>query len=113
MQNDKVILEIKTPRNTEETSEAMAQFLSSLVNLKRQILYFYKRGIPISLEIATFEQRTHFFIVVPQKLQTFIEGQLTAQYPKALIVRNKDYLPDILNSPGQLYEGRLKLKQGF
>ncbi|HUD09993.1 MAG TPA: DUF87 domain-containing protein [Patescibacteria group bacterium] len=112
MDSDKVILEIKTPRNTEETSEAMTQFLSSLVNLKRQIVYFYRRGIPISLEIATFEQRTHFFIVIPQKFQTFIEGQLTAQYPKALIAKNKDYLPDILSSPGELYEGRLKLKHG-
>jgi len=71
--NDKVVLEIKTPRNTEETSEAMTQFLSSLVNLKRPILYFYRRGIPISLEIATFDQTTHLFIVVPQKFQTFIE----------------------------------------
>jgi hypothetical protein len=110
--NGKVVLEIKTPRNTEETSEAMTQFLSSLVNLKRQIVYFYRRGIPISLEIATFAQSTHFFIVVPQKFQTFIEGQLTAQYPKALIIRSKDYLPDIFNASGKLYEGRLKVKHG-
>lgn len=110
--SDKVVLEIKTPRNTEETSEAMAQFLSSLVNLKRSILFFHKRGIPISLEIATFEQTTHFFIVVPQKFQVFIEGQLTAQYPKALIVKSKDYMPDILSSSGSCYEGRLKLKHG-
>src|ERR1035437_133508 len=109
---DKVVLEIKTPRNTEETSEAMTQFLSSLVNLKRSILFFHKRGIPISLEIATFEQTTHFFIVVPQKFQGFVEGQLTAQYPKALIVKCKDYMPEILASPGNCYEGRLKLKHG-
>ena len=109
---DKVILEIKTPRNTEETLEAMVQFLSSLVNLKRPILHIYKLGIPISLEIATYNQTTHFFIVVPQKFQTFIEGQLIAQYPKALIVKSKDYMPDIFNSVGKLDEGRIKLKHG-
>jgi hypothetical protein len=112
MNSDKVVLEIKTPRNAEETPEAMTQFLSSLTNLKRQILYFYRRGIPISLEIATFNQSTHFFIVIPEKFQTFLEGQLTAQYPKALIIKSKDYLPEILSTPAQLYEGRLKLKFG-
>jgi len=110
--NDKVVLEIKTPRNTEQTSEAMTQFLSSLINLRRSILFFYKRGIPISLEIVALDQTTHFFIVVPQKLQAFIEGQLTAQYPKALIVKSKDYMPDVFDSPGELYEGRIKLKYG-
>ena len=112
MNSDKVVLEIKTPRTAEETPEAMTQFLSSFVNLKRQILYFYKRGIPISLEIATFDSVTHFFIVVPEKFQTFIEGQLTAQYPKALIIKSKDYIRDIQDSPGQLYEGRIRLRHG-
>ncbi len=112
MNNDKVVLEIKTPRTAEETPEAMAQFLSSLVNLKRSILYFYRRGIPISLEIATFDSATHFYIVLPEKFQTFIEGQLTAQYPKALIIKSKDYVKDIFDSQGELYEGRIKLRHG-
>jgi hypothetical protein len=110
MANNKVVLEIKTPRSGEETPEAMSQFLSSLVNLKRQLFYFYRLGIPISLEIASFNQSIHFFIVVPEKFQTLIEGQLIVQYPKALISKTKDYLPDILSSTEQLYEGRLKLK---
>lgn len=112
MENAKVVLEIKTPRNTEETLESMVQFLSSLVNLKRQIFHVVKRGIPVSLEIATYDQTTHFYIVVPEKFQTFIEGQLTAQYPKALIVKSKDYIPAVLAGEGKLYEGRLKLKHG-
>jgi len=110
--NDKVVLEIKTPRTSEETPEAMAQFLSSLVNLKRQILYFYHRGIPISLEIAVYDQSIHFFIVVPEKFQNLIEGQLIVQYPKALITRTKDYLVDVLAAPGMVREGRIKLKHG-
>jgi hypothetical protein len=110
--NKKVVLEIKTPRTSEETPEAMVQFLSSLVNLKRQILYFYKRGIPISLEIASFNQSIHLFMVVPEKFQTLVEGQLIVQYPKALITRTKDYLPEILASPEKSYEGRIKLRHG-
>jgi hypothetical protein len=109
---EKVVLEIKTPRSTEETPEAMAQFLSSLVNLKRPLLYFYRLGIPISLEIAVYDQSIHFFIVVPAKFQNLIEGQLIVQYPKALIVKIKDYLPGMLAAPGQKYEGRIKLKHG-
>ena len=111
--NDKnIILEIKTPRNTEETTEAMVQFLASLVNLKKRFLLFYKLGIPISLEIASFNQSVHFYIVALKEYQTFIEGQLTAQYPKALITVVKDYIPEIVNSPEKLYEGRIKLKYG-
>ena len=112
MDDKHVVLEIKTPRNTEETPESMAQFFASLVNLKRSFLLFYRLGIPISLEIAAYNQTVHFYIVVPKNYQTFIEGQLIAQYPKALISPSKDYIKDFLNSSGQLYEGRIKLRHG-
>jgi hypothetical protein len=110
--HNKVVLEIKTPRSTEETPESMVQFLSSLINLKKRFLLVYRLGIPISLEIATFNQSTHFYIVIPEKFQSFIEGQLIAQYPKAVVVKVKDYTNDLYTSPGNLYQGRIKLKHG-
>lgn len=90
----------------------MVQFLSSLINLKRRIALIIRLGIPISLEIATFDQTTHFYIVIPEKYQTLIEAQLAAQYPKALIVRIKDYSEEIFKSPGKLYQGRIKVRHG-
>ncbi len=110
--NNKVVLEIKTSRTTEETPEAMVQFLSSLINLKRRIMLIYRLGVPISLEIATFNQTTHFYIVVSENYQSFIEGQLVSQYPKALITRVRDYVPELLESPGKLYMGRIKVRHG-
>ncbi len=109
----KTVLEIKTPRKSEETPEAMEQFLASLTNLRRSILYVYKKGIPISLEIAVFDQQIHFFLVVPKAYQTFVIGQLSAQYPKALINEVKDYLPALLEGKGVIHEGRLKLRSSF
>jgi hypothetical protein len=109
---DKVVLEIKTPRSTEETPESMVQFLSSLINLKRRFFLVYRLGIPISLEIATYNQSTHFYIVIPEKFRDFIESQLTSQYPKAVIVKVKDYTNDLYTSLGNLYQGRIKLRHG-
>lgn len=98
---ERVLLEVKTSRSGEETPEAMVQFLSSLTNLKRLILPFWGLGVPISLEISVIEQSVHFFISIPVAYQSFIESQLIAVYPKALITKSKDYLPDVLSVSGE------------
>ncbi|RJQ38797.1 DUF87 domain-containing protein [Candidatus Microgenomates bacterium] len=121
---ERVILEVKTSRTEEETPEAMVQFLTSLTGLKTRFFFFWRRGVPISLEIAVINQSIRFFISVPQRYQAFIESQLISQYPKALIVKSKDYVPVILNSFQDLQEmpklrhnalalGQLKLSSGF
>src|SRR5260221_9108815 len=82
--NKRVVLEVKTSRTGEETPEAMSQFLSSLVGLKKIIIpEFFYLGMPISLELAVIDQTIHFFVTVPADHQGFIESQLIAQYPKA------------------------------
>src|SRR5579884_620753 len=109
---DKVILEVRTPRTGEETPEAMVQFLSSLTNLKTGGgLFRSKRGVPISLEIATIDQTIHFYIVIPTVYQSFLESQLMSQYPKSIITKvPHDYLPSFLENPENVMQGRFKLE---
>lgn len=106
----RVILEVKTSRSGEETPEAMVQFLTNLTNLRFRHLLVWKRGVPISLEIAVIDQIIHFFISVPASFQGFLESQLISQYPKASIIKSKDYLPQLLADPSTISYGQLKLE---
>ncbi len=110
---DRVILEISTARNGEETAEAMVQFLSSFTGLRKRFMLLWKIGLPISLEIGVFSQTIHFYITCPASLKTFVEGQLTAQYPKSLIVSVKDYMPEMLKPMNTLAAGQMKLSAGY
>ena len=111
MQNqfDRVLLEIKTSRTGEETPEAMVQFLSSLIGLKKRYLNLISFAIPITLEIGVIDQTIHFYISAPATLATFIESQLVSQYPKALITKVKDPLPDVLSDSSLLALAQMKL----
>jgi len=108
----KIVLEIKTTRADEETPEAMSHFLASLGSMKRLYSPFIHVGIPVSFEIALIEQMIHFFVTIPSDYQSFLESQLIAQYPKALIVNAKDYLPEITKDEKTLSVGQLKLLHG-
>lgn len=109
----RVLLEIRTSRSGEETPEAMVQFLSSLVNVKKRLGMFLKFGYPISLEIAVVDQRIRFYMSVPETFQNFIESQLTSQYPKAFIVKAKDYLQPMVNSATAISLGQMKAGYGY
>lgn len=106
---DRVLLEVRTSRTGEETPEAMVQFLASISTLKRLILPFWGLGVPLSLEIGVIDQAIHFFVSVPVKYQAFIEGQIVAVYPKALITKSKEYLDRVFDKPETLYVGQMKL----
>lgn len=111
---ERVLIEVKTSRTGEETPEAMSQFLASLINLKTRFAYLWRRGIPISLEVAVIDQRIHFYICAPKQYQAFIESQLVTQYPKTLMRTTiKDYLPDLFNPYATLLVGQMKLLHGY
>lgn len=113
MLKDRVILEIKTSRSGEETAESMVQFLASLTGLRKRHMFLFRSGLPISLEVAVFNQTIHFYITCPLNLKTFIEGQLTASYHKSLIVSAKDYLPEMLIDQKNLVAGQMKLSTSY
>src|SRR4051794_15372556 len=108
----RVVLEIRTSRTGEQTPESTVQFLASLTDLRFRHYLLFRRGIPISLEIAVIDQQIRFFIVVPPDYQAFVESQLIAQYPKALISRMKDYIPDLIANQDTLSFTQLKLSSG-
>ncbi|MDP2649702.1 MAG: DUF87 domain-containing protein [bacterium] len=109
----RVLLEIKTSRTEEETPEAMAQFLSSISNLKRRMFLLFRFGVPVSLEISVIDQTVHFYLSAPSKYQAFIESQIVSQYPKALISKSNDYVADVLANKNTLVLGQLKLSYNY
>lgn len=109
----RVLLEVRTSRTGEETVESMVQFLASLTNFKRRFFLLWRKGLPFSLEIAVLDQLIHFYISVPTQYQTFIESQLVSQYPKALIVRSRDYMLDLMSDQSRLALGQLKLSNSY
>ena len=90
-----ILLEIKPPRNLVKTPIAMEAFLSSM-HLTGGESTWYQRftgGIRpfFSLEIASFEGKTHFFIWTRADFRRLIESQMYAQYPGAQIIEVPDY----------------------
>ncbi len=109
---DRILLEVRTARTGEETPEAMTQFLASFISFRRRVLYFYRKAIPLSLEIAVYNSTIHFFVSVPTKYKEFLESQLVSQYPKALLVKTPDYMSNMLVDDGTLALGQLRLAHG-
>ena len=109
----KILLEIKSSRTGEESTEAMKQFLLGLVNLKKPIIpYLWYRGVTFSLEVTVIDQLIYFYLVIDPAYQGFVESQLVSQYPKALISKVPDYMPKILSKPETLAIGQMKLLHG-
>src|SRR3990167_4767466 len=105
----KNILELLTPKTSEETPESMAQVFAALFS-GGHIPHWKRLWIKVrtlSFETANFNQTIHFYIVVPKSFRTFIESQITSQYPHIHISETKEYLGNITKSP-YLAIGNLK-----
>lgn len=92
-----IVVEIKLPRQAEETPESFAAFLSNFASILQSSFFsrlLGKEPNSISLEIACFDQSVHFYLVIPDSLQSYVESQIEAQYPTVLILPQKDYLWD-------------------
>ncbi len=111
--SDRVILEVRTTRSSKETPEAMSQFLESLASLRVPMFYFFRRSIPVSLEMTIEDQLVHFYITIPALYQAFVESQIVSQYPKSLLLKSKDYLPGILQPEASVALGQLKLAYNY
>jgi hypothetical protein len=111
---EKVVLEMRTPKTAEETPESMQQVFSALF-AGGHVPHWKRLWIKVrtlSFEIASFNQTIHFYAVVPKSFRTFMESQLTSQYPKILITETPDYIGEITKSP-YLAIGNLQLASPF
>ncbi|MBI2405322.1 type IV secretion system DNA-binding domain-containing protein [Candidatus Gottesmanbacteria bacterium] len=105
-----VLLEVKNSRDSEEAPAAMEQVFAALGASRGRGLFSRLFGRKhnqheLSFEIVSVNTAIHFFIAVPQHLQTYVESQLTAQYPKVMLTPSSDWVPHFLALPhvaGQL-----------
>lgn len=100
-----MLLEVKNSRESEETPAAMEQVYAALGAASGHggllASLFGPRHAPkfYSLELVSVNARLHFFIAVPAHVQSYVESQLTAQYPKVLLAASQDYAPHFFSLP--------------
>ena len=116
MDNDSLpfsLIEIRVPKTSEKTPEAAVQFFASLLSLPKKPFFSFKPPVSISLEIASVDQVIHFLIACPRDLTSFVESQISAQYPESILTTlPKDYLAG--NLPGFTSQtGQLQLSRPF
>jgi hypothetical protein len=84
------LLLLEIPRTNDKKELAAEQMFAALHGiLKPTVGVWRKKGSSgqdhISFEIASIGQRIRFYVWAPKRLQSFIEGQIYAQYPAAQI----------------------------
>lgn len=105
-----VVIEIKNTRDSEETPSSMEQVYAALgVTRKSGILeqlFSTKKSSPVyGFEILVTESSIHFFITTFSPNASYIESQISAQYPKISLTRVVDYADSLFKAPhaiGQL-----------
>ncbi|MCJ7826504.1 hypothetical protein MUP56_02720 [Patescibacteria group bacterium] len=100
-----VLREVKNSRDSEETPANMEQvfavlgmgkhnkgFLSALFGYSDPTHFF-------SFEIVSLSGIIHFYIVAPEGEMSYLESQLTTQYPKVILSEGSDGLGKIFSLP--------------
>lgn len=116
MESPFILLELRNSRDSEEVPAAMEQVFAALGSGSHGGLLsriFGPRHAPkyFSFEIVSVNTRIHLFVGLPQQLQTYVESQLTAQYPKLVISSVGDYAPHFFALPH--VTGQLVLTQSY
>ncbi|MBI5449630.1 type IV secretion system DNA-binding domain-containing protein [Candidatus Gottesmanbacteria bacterium] len=117
MESSFTLLEVKNSRDSEEVPAAMEQVFAALGaggghgGLLARL--FGPRHAPkyFSFEIVSVNSGIHFFVGLPDGVRTYMESQLTAQYPKVLLSEVSDYAPHFLALPHAA--GQLVLTNAF
>lgn len=86
--------EIRVPKYSEVSPEAMAACFQALPQIKNSIFdSLLGKEEALTFELVTWNQRIYFMAAVPASITSYFTSQLTAQYPQALISPVGDYLP--------------------
>jgi len=105
------------PKKQEELAEKIAvmeAFFSNIAGLSSQkgLKYeFTGRTDHLSFEIVLKEGLIYFYVVVPENWKDFIEQQIMAQFPKALVEEVEDY--NIFSPQGVITGAMMKFKKEY
>jgi hypothetical protein len=91
------LLMLEVPRtndNKELSAEQMLAALHGILRPKKELRLSGTLQEHISLEIVAIGQRIRFFIWTPKHLQSFVEGQVYAQYPTVQIFEQEEDYAD-------------------
>lgn len=100
---DSVLLMLEIPRTNDKKELAAEQLFASLHGILRDKTELKNSGgvqEHLSFEIVSTGGQIRFFVWVPKVLQSFVEGQIYAQYPSVQIYKVKeDYVNKYKNHP--------------
>jgi len=105
------------PKSQQELAEKIAimeSFFANIAGLPAQKglrTNYLGRTDHMSFEIVYKDGLIYFYVVTPKNLQSFIEDQITAQFPKALVEEVEDY--NIFNPKGVVTGSMLKFKKEY
>ena len=106
MGDELTIVEIKNSRDSEEAPLVMEQVFAALgVGRSHGILeqlFGPKEHRWFSFEIGVFQSIIHFYVVTPTSAFSYLESQLSAQYPKIMVTAVADYVPPLMANPHAL-----------
>ena len=93
----KIILEIKVPRENEYAMESAIPLFSSFTRILSSPSFFDqlrgRQGESLALEIVCDRQQIHFCVVLDESMLPYFESQILASYPLAVLSRiGSDYL---------------------
>lgn len=89
-----VVMEIKIPKTNDKNPEAAEMMFATLHGILKPKTELMKRGElqdHISFEIVSDITAIRFYVWTPKHLKDFVEGQIYAQYPSAVIKEVEDY----------------------
>jgi len=97
---DKILLEIKIPKEVERPMKAMEQVFSSFWTLYDPPSFKEKwvQGhflLNFALEIITIEGDIHFFLRIPKALRGMFESAVYAQFPNVELIEAEDYTKNV------------------
>lgn len=111
---DSVLLMLEIPKANDKKELAAEQLFASLHGILRDKAELKNsNGVQehLSFEIVSTGGQIRFYVWVPKILQSFVEGQIYAQYPTVQIYKMKDDYVDDRNKYPVSYSAELTLTE--
>ena len=111
---ESVLLMLEIPKNNDKKELSAEQMFASLHGILKDTELLRQSGTAqehLSFEIVSSGGQIRFYVYVPKTLQSFVEGQIYAQYPSVQIhVVDKDYT-ETVHSHNVVYTSELSLTE--